>query len=136
MDRHAVVIAGSLVASSFQESPWVALGQLYRAGGKRFFDAVSVHPFTDTANSVALSMNHLLTIVQRMRAEMRRHGDRGKPLMLTEMTWSAAAGKVPPAARLGFETTPRGQAQRLQAAYQLLARDRHDLGVTQIDWSS
>lgn len=136
VDRHAVVVAGSLVASSYQESPWVALTQLYRAGAKRYFDSVSVHPFTDATSTVALSMNHLVTIVQRMRAVMRRFHDARKPLIITEMQWSAAAGKIPAAADLGFETSASGQARRLSAAYTLLARRRATLGVTQVYWST
>ncbi len=136
LDRQAEVVAGSLVASSYKESPWVALSQLYGAGAKRYFDAVSVHPFTDTASSVSLSMNHLLTIVQRMRAVMRKAHDGRKPLLITEMQWSAAAGKVPKAALLGFETTPAGQAKRLAAAYTVLAKRRRALGLTQVYWSS
>ncbi len=136
LDRQAVVVAGSLVASSYKESPWVALSQLYSAGAKRYFDAVSVHPFTDTASSLSLSMNHLLTIVQRMRSVMRKAHDGKKPLLITEMQWSAAAGKVPKAALLGFETTPAGQAKRLAAAYTVLAKQRRALGLTQVYWSS
>jgi hypothetical protein len=136
VDRGAEVVAGSLVASSYSESPWVALTQLYRAGAKRYFDSVSVHPFTDATSTVALSMNHLVTIVQRMRAVMHRFHDARKPLIITEMQWSAAAGKIPAAADLGFETTATGQARRLAAAYKLLARRRKSLGVTQVYWST
>ncbi len=134
LDRGAEVIAGSLVASSATETPWLALDQMYRAGAKRYFDAISVHPFADTGSSVGLSMSHLLTIVQRMRTQMRRFGDARKPLLVTEMTWSSALGKVPRAALLGFETTPRGQAQRLAAAYGNLAKQRTKLGLTQVFW--
>lgn len=136
VDRGAVVVAGSLVASSYSESPWVALTQLYQAGAKRYFDSISVHPFTDATSTVALSMNHLVTIVQRMRATMHRFHDSRKPLIITEMQWSAAAGRIPAVADLGFETTAGGQSRRLAAAYRLLARRRRTLGVTQVYWST
>jgi hypothetical protein len=136
VDHGARVVAGSLVASSANETPWGALGQMYRAGAHKYFDAISVHPFTFVKPNVRTSIDHLVVIVQRMRAAMRQHGDSHKPILLTEMTWSAAAGKVPKGALLGFETTPRGQAQRLAAAYAEAAKLRHSLRIVQVDWYS
>ena len=48
---------------------------------------------------------------------MRKHGDGRKPIILTELTWPAAVGKVPKRALLGLETTTSGQVARLKAAY-------------------
>jgi hypothetical protein len=136
VDRGATVIAGSLVASSSSESPWVALGQMYRAGAKKFFDEISVHPFTNNPSSASDSAARVLIIVQRMRDQMHHYGDDRKPIILTEMTWAAAAGKVPRGALLGFETTPKGQAQRLAAAYAALVRERFKMRIAQAYWFS
>jgi hypothetical protein len=136
VDRGAKVVAGSLVASSFTNSPWVALRDMYRAGAKKFFDVISVHPFTNDPRSVSDSANRVLVIVQRMRDQMHRYGDDRKPIILTEMTWAAAAGKVPQGALLGFETTPKGQAQRLAAAYGALVSEQYKMRITQAYWFS
>lgn len=132
-DRGAKVVAGSLVTPRADYPPWVSIRDLYRAGAKRSFDVIAVHPFTHNP-SVKGTVRDTLEFVRRVRTQMRRRGDGRKPIILTEMTWPAAIGKVPRKALLGFETTPRGQVQRLKAVYGRLARDRRRLGVTQAYW--
>jgi hypothetical protein len=133
-DRGAKVVAGSLVASRADYAPWDAARDLYRAGAKRFFDVIAVHPFTNNNRSVRLTVDQTLEIVRRVRAHMRRRGDGRKPIILTELTWPASVGKVPRRALLGLETTSRGQVARLKAAYRRLARDRRKLRITQAYW--
>jgi polysaccharide biosynthesis protein PslG len=99
----------------------MACAILYRAGAKRFFDAVAIHPFTKD-KSVRVTVDQTLEIVRQVRTQMKRHRDARKPIMLTELTWPAAAGKLPKAAQIGLETTSRGQAARLSAAYGRLAQ--------------
>jgi hypothetical protein len=135
-DRGATVVAGSLVASSFSNSPWVALRDMYRAGAKKYFDEISVHPFTNNPSSASDTANRVLVIVQRMRDQMHHYGDDRKPIILTEMTWASAAGQVPQGALLGFETTPKGQAQRLAAAYGALVRAQSKMRIAQAYWFS
>jgi hypothetical protein len=132
-DRGAEVVAGSLVAPRANYAPWDAIRDLYRAGAKRFFDVVSIHPFTHDP-SVRGTVDQTLEFVRRVRAEMRRRRDGRKPIILTEMTWPAAVGRVPRSVLLGFETTPRGQVQRLKAVYARLVRERRRLRVTQAYW--
>jgi hypothetical protein len=132
-DRRAKVVAGSLVAPRANYAPWHAIRDLYRAGAKRFFDEVSIHPFTHDP-SVRGTVSQTLEFVRRVRAEMRRRRDGRKPVILTEMTWPAAVGKVPRNVLLGFEVTPRGQVQRLKAVYGRLVRERRRLRVTQAYW--
>lgn len=136
-DRGAKVVAGSLVAPRADYAPWDGLRDLYRAGGKRFFDVVAVHPFTNDRRSVRRTVGQTVEIVRRVRAQMRRRGDARKPIILTEVTWPAAVGKVPRSAlrqAAGLATTPRGQVQRLRAAYRRLAGLRRKLRVTQVYW--
>jgi Beta-galactosidase len=132
-DRGANVIAGSLVAASLRYPPWDGMRDLYRAGAKRFFDTVAIHPFTKD-KSVRVTVDQTLEIVRRVRTQMKRHRDGRKPIMLTELTWPAAAGKLPKAAQIGLETTPRGQAARLSAAYGRLAQVRGRMHITQAYW--
>jgi hypothetical protein len=132
-DHRATVVAGSFVAISGY-SQWHGIRDLYRAGAKRYFDVIAVHPFTNVPNSVRYSVDQVVEIVRRVRAEMRKRGDGRKPIILTELTWPAAVGKVPKRRLLGLETTPRGQLARLKAAYPRLAGVRRALGITQAYW--
>jgi polysaccharide biosynthesis protein PslG len=134
LDRGAKVIAGSLVASSAKYPPWNGMRDLYRAGAKRWFDQVAVHPFTNNKRSVGLTTTQLLEIVRRVRAQMKRHRDGRKQLLVTEMTWPASVGRVPRQAQFGIETTPAGQAARLRAAYSRLAAARRKLRIGQVYW--
>jgi Beta-galactosidase/Glycosyl hydrolase family 53 len=131
-DRRAAVIAGSLTGVS-GTTPWGQLRRLYRAGAKGLFDAVSVH-FFSVAPSVRLTALQTAKLAQLVRREMRRHRDRLKKVWFTELTWTAAAGKVPKREQLGFETTPRGQAARLRSVFSKLARERRRWGVGRAYW--
>jgi hypothetical protein len=135
LDRRATVVAGSFVAIAGY-SQWRGVSDLYRAGAKRYFDQIAVHPFTNVPSSVHQTIDQMLEIVRRVRAEMRKRGDGRKPIILTELTWPAAVGKVPKRRLLGLETTPRGQLARLKAAYHRLARVRRTMGITQAYWFS
>jgi hypothetical protein len=132
-DRGAQVVAGSFVAIAGY-SQWRGVSDLYRAGGKRWFDVIAVHPFTNVPNSVRYSVDQMVLIVKRVRAQMRKRGDGRKPIILTELTWPAAVGKVPKQRLLGLETTPRGQVARLKAAYERLAVVRRKLRITHAYW--
>jgi hypothetical protein len=134
-DRGATVVAGSFVAIAGY-SQWRGVKDLYRAGAKRYFDVVAVHPFSNVPNSVRASIDRMLEIVRRVRVEMRKRGDGRKPIILTELTWPAALGKVPKRRLLGLETTARGQNARLKAAYRKLAVVRRSLHITQAYWFS
>jgi hypothetical protein len=134
-DRRAQVSTGGLVGTG-NGAPWDNIRDLYRAGAKGFFDAVAVHPFTLAPNSVQRTVDQTIAIIRRVRAQMRRRGDRRKPILLTELSWPAALGRLPPGLVTGLETTPQGQAARLRAAYRRLARQRRRLRVQQAYWFS
>lgn len=132
VDRGATVIAGSFVAAP-RYSQWAGVRDLYRAGGKPFFDEIAVHPFTNY-KTVAGTINQMLDIVTRVRKETRKAGDGRVPISLTELSWPASVGKIPRRALLGIETTTKGQHARLRAAYKRLAQVRRKLRVTQAYW--
>jgi Beta-galactosidase len=132
-DPGAKVVAGSLIADK-DYAPWDSIRDLYRAGAKRFFDVVSVHPFTNHGSSVSETVKQVVKIIRRVRASMRRSGDARKPIIVTELTWPASVGRVPEDALLGLETTTRGQIQRLKAAYRTLVKLRRKLRVTEVYW--
>jgi hypothetical protein len=132
-DPRAQVITGGLVGTG-AGTPWDNIRQLYRTGAKGSFDAVAVHPFTLVPNSVRRTIDQVISIVRRVRAAMRRRGDRRKPILLTELSWPAALGRLPSDAVTGLETTPRRQATLLRAGYNRLSRERRRLRISHAYW--
>ena len=132
-DSGAKVVAASL-ATFGRYTSWDAARDLYRAGAGRFLDVVSVHPFTSGTIPVGQSVDRVIRTVRRVREVMREAGDARTPIILTEVSWPAALGRVPEDRLLGLETTPRGQEQRLRAAYTRLARERRRLRIAQVYW--
>jgi hypothetical protein len=133
VDSKATIVAGSVVASP-NYSQWGAVRDLYRAGGKPWFDEISVHPFTNDSRSVDGTIDQMLEILTRVRKATRKAHDGKVPIVITELTWPASVGSIPRNALLGVETTKKGQLQRLKAGYRRLAQQRRKLGVTQAYW--
>jgi hypothetical protein len=107
-----------VVLAGLTNRSWLDLGRVYRAGGGRLFDVAAVHPFSKRVANV-------LKIVRLVRAQMRRYGDRSKPLVLSEVSWSSGRGHS--TFNYGWEMTEAGQAARLgQALVGLAARRRPD----------
>ncbi|HYP47123.1 MAG TPA: glycosyl hydrolase 53 family protein [Thermoleophilaceae bacterium] len=131
-DRRATVVLGSL-AGVTSSTPWAQMRNLYKAGAKGSFDVVSLH-FFSSSSSVRVTTSQTLEIATRIRREMRRARDRRKKIWFTELTWTAAQGKIPKRALFGFETTARGQAARLKAVFSRLARDRKKRGIGRVYW--
>jgi hypothetical protein len=120
VDRRARIVLAGLVYES-----WDALEQIYRAGGRRWFHALALHPFTRRPDDV-------LRIIERNRTVMARHRDGRKPIYLSELSWPSSRGRIP--VRYGYETNERGQAQRLSAALRLLSANRRRLGLRRVYW--
>jgi hypothetical protein len=133
VDRRATVVPGAFVGVG-RKAPWDNIVDLYRAGGKGYFDAIAIHPFTMVPNSVRKTVDQVVEIIRLVRRPMRRRGDGRKPILLTELTFPAAQGVVVPGAMVGLETTSQGMAQRLRASYRRLARKRRTLRVSQAYW--
>jgi hypothetical protein len=111
--------------AGFANFSWRSLAAVYRVrGARRLFDEVAVHPYTGQVGGVK-------TILERVRRTMRRHGDRRKPIAVTELGWPSAKGK---AEGFGIETTERGQAARVRKALIMLARQRRRLGLSSVYW--
>ncbi len=132
-DRGAKVVAGSLVGVG-SDTPWAEMKALYAAGAKRYFDEISVHPFTIDPRSVSNTVNRVITILNLVRGQMRRNGDAHKPIIITELAWPAALGHVAKQRLLGLETTTRGEMLRLQAAYTTLGHEHAKLGLSHVYW--
>ena len=119
-DPPAKVVLAGLVGES-----WTALERIYALGGAGLFDQVAIHPFT-------YRVSNLLLILRRARAIMDRHGDDRMPIVITEMTWPSAAGKVPHP--FGYEVSPAGQASRVRASLTALAKARRRLRIARVTW--
>ena len=113
------------ILAGLPNESWIALRRVYRAGGRRAFDAVALHPYTGRPRNV-------IKLVELARREMRRFHDGRKPVWLTELSWPASKGKT--AGAPGFVTTERGQARRLQQSLSLLARARKRLRIQRVVW--
>ena len=110
-DRGARVVMAGLANDS-----WAALAQLYRAGGRRWFDVGAFHLYTNRAASV-------LRAARRVRVTMRHHGDRRKPLYATEIGCPAARHRVHGNIRF-VSTTDRGMARCVRQVYGGLLHNR------------
>jgi Beta-galactosidase len=120
-DRGATVVMAGLANFS-----WRDLATLYRARTPLRFDVAAVHPFSGRpSNSVR--------IARLNRRVLDRNGARRRAIWLTELTWSSAKGRKQPLTQ-GWETTERGQAERLRQAYRLYLRARTELRLQRIYW--
>lgn len=104
---------------------WVALRQIYRAGGRQGFDAAAIHPYTARPENVP-------RFLRAARRVMRRFGDRRKPMWVTEVSWPAAKGHVRDP--IGIATDERGQARRVARGLSELARFRARLRIARVYW--
>jgi hypothetical protein len=103
---------------------WVALRQIYQAGGRGSFDAVALHAYTKPVN--------VLRLVRLARRETRRFGDGRVPIWITEMTWTASRGKA--RGLPGLVTDERGQSARLRSALSRLTRARRKFRIEKVIW--
>jgi hypothetical protein len=120
VDRRATLVLGGLVNRS-----WVALESVYRAGGRRLFDVVAVHPFSR-------GPGHVVAILRLVRGVMARRGDRQKPIWVTELSWPAAKGRT--TLDYGFNVTPTAQGRLLRSTLAQLARQRRRLRIGTVLW--
>jgi Beta-galactosidase len=121
-DPKATVVMAGLANFS-----WRDLRRLFERGGTNLrFDVAAVHPFSGRPSNS-------LKIVALNRQVLDRHGASGKPIWLTELTWSSAKGRKRKLTK-NWETTEAGQAERLRTAYGLFVRDRKALKLKRIYW--
>jgi hypothetical protein len=114
-----------VVAAGLTNRSWADLRRIYAAGGRRWFDVAAIHPFSRRVSNV-------LKIVRLAREEMRKAGDRRKPLMLTELSWSSGAGQS--TFNYGWEVSESGQADRVRAILPALAKLRGPYRLAGVYW--
>ena len=135
---------GAIKGSPSEQTPkpvWGDVADLYKAGGKKYFDIVSVNFYTNAGGiSVGTSVAREFLGAKFVRAEMNKRGDKKKPIWLTEVTWLSSRGKVPASNYSGkspFEpvpTTSAGQAARLDSFYRKLGSGKGTYGVKRAFW--
>jgi len=117
----------TVVMAGLANFSWRDLERLFSKGGaKLHFDVAAVHPFSGRPSNA-------VKIVALNRKALNRHGAKGKPIWLTELTWSSAKGKKKKLTQ-NWETTEAGQALRLRQAYRLFVRARRALRLQRIYW--
>ena len=67
------------------------LGRIYELGGAPYFDAVNVHPYCHPRAPEGYIPDEL----KRLRDLMAKHGDAGKPVVITELGWPTHDARVP-----------------------------------------
>ena len=124
-DRRAEIIAAGMPESRFGPPVADYLRDLYRGGGRPWFDAVAVHTYARTvAGGIA--------IARRARAVMNAHGDRRARMWVTEFGWSSGGPRHP------FRAGNRGQAAKTAGTLRALWRRRGRLrlgGAVYSSWS-
>jgi hypothetical protein len=120
-----IVLAALNSAANF--TAWGSLEQIYRAGGRGLFDYAAVNAFTARASNVVRT-------VELFRAVMARHGDRRRPVIVTEFSWPSALGHRLATSIGGIVVSERNQARRLAEAMPLLARARQRLRIAAVYW--
>ncbi len=117
--------AAKVMLAGLTNRSWEDLAAVYRAGGRGQFDVAAIHPFSRRVSNV-------LKIVRLARAAMRRAGDARTPIALTEVSWSSGKGRS--TFNYGWETTERGQAQKVHQALGALAARRKPLRIAHVYW--
>jgi len=123
-DRGAKVLLTAL-ASNPNETAWDQLANIYRAGGKRWFDAAALNYYPQNITNLGLGL-------VAMRNVMAHARDSRKPLLLTEFGWSSASNRLQ--TPVPWDTTPEGQARELRASFAYLARNRRRLRLLGAWW--
>lgn len=121
--RAKVVLAGLAHPRAQRVTPANEfLAQLYALPGVReAFDVVAVHPYAATVQGVDRKL-------RLVRAVMRRNGDAGKPLWITELGWSSAGDPH------HLVKDPAAQARLTRDTIELLRRRRDDYRLGTVIW--
>ena len=120
-DPEARVVLAGLPNFSYRD-----LGHLYDAGDIHGqFDVAAVHPYTARKHGV-------LTIARRFKDVMKKHGDGGKQLWVTELGLPASKGKSSDPSAI--QTDDAGMARFLEESYKDLAANRKALNLRYVHW--
>lgn len=126
VDPDAYIVLGGVFGTPIQEiggipaRKWIR--KVYRTPGiERHFDAVAIHPYGPDLEKVKMQVGWA-------RDEMRKAGDRGADLWISEIGW--ASDHVHNQLGVGR----KGQAKMLRKMYRMFARKRDEWNVESVDW--
>jgi hypothetical protein len=110
-DRKAEVVTAGIPQSKLGISLLKYVTQMYRAGGKNYFDTLAIHPYSRTVGELSKRLRDV-------RGVMNRHHDRGAKIWVTELAWS----NVGPGSR--FRVGTKRQGTLIRDAFRLVGRLR------------
>jgi polysaccharide biosynthesis protein PslG len=119
-----------VVLAGFADASWKVLANAYDAGARGAFDVATINIFTGRPGFV-------IAAARLTRRVMRRHHEPRKPIWVTETTFPAAKGQVPPPEmewQRRWYTTRTGMARRLRELYALGARNARRLRLARLYW--
>jgi hypothetical protein len=96
---------------------------IYRAKGKKLFDAVAMHPYATTPKAT-------LRAVRDTRRFMARFKDKKAKLWITEIGWATGGDRTP------LTVSPQRQAAYLRKTFVLLAKNRGRMKIAGVIWYS
>jgi hypothetical protein len=116
IDPHATVVTAGI-------GPQTAnLSALYRFGGRRYFNVLAIHDYGYRVADEEHWISHA-------RQVMKRYGDGGKPLWITEVGWSGGSPDL-------FITNPRKQRVSEAQFFRFVLQARQRLGLRELFWYS
>jgi hypothetical protein len=126
VDPKSKVLMGGLFGRPLQIPPNVASGdylkRVYQAGHvKPYFDGVALHPYVADARAMGPELNNFRRI-------MRNFGDARTPIYITELGWGSQSGPT------RWQRGPRGQANQLYTALEMLSNNRIRWKVEGVWW--
>jgi polysaccharide biosynthesis protein PslG len=96
---------------------------IYRAKGKKFFDAVAMHPYSTTPQDA-------INAVRDTRRIMAQFKDKKAKLWITEVGWATGGAPTP------LTVSPQRQASYLRKTFGLLAKNRKRMRIGGVVWYS
>jgi hypothetical protein len=97
--------------------------RLYKKkGASKDFDVATLHPYGPFLPDV----EHW---IKKVRKVMRQHGDKRKPLWITELAWGSDHPD-----RYGFNKGLHGQARMLKRSFKKLHQNRHRWNIQRVFW--
>ena len=99
------------------------LPAIYKAKGKKFFDAVAMHPYSTTPNDA-------LRAVTDTRKIMAQNRDKKAKLWITEIGWATGGNPTP------LTVSPQRQASYLRQSFSKLAANRKRMKIAGVIWYS
>lgn len=126
IDAEAVVVAAGLAPTNSYDhtatDERIFLRQMYEAGAAAYFDVLAAHSYSFGQPPTASAQDDYHPAFNRLaelRSIMETHGDKHKPVWITEMGWTIN----PPPYQADIEVTLEQQADYLAEALTIIRRD-------------